>query len=159
MILFRKISSKLSGWIRIFFLNEFCVDQLRVFCRIFLYKFILPGEAQKIERIMTVFAQRYYECNPDMFANSGRMKRFSRFCFFSIEIFLLDVCFILSYAIIMLNTSLHNKNAKMGGPFTFDMFLNSLNGTKEKEFMPETSVIKVTKNKSKTKKRIFLCDF
>ena len=47
----------------------------------------------------------------------------------------------------------------MGGPFTFDMFLNSLNGTKEKEFMPETSVIKVKKNKSKTKKRIFLCDF
>ena len=32
--------------------------------RIFLASFHLPGEAQKIDRIMELFAERYLECNP-----------------------------------------------------------------------------------------------
>ena len=35
--------------------------------------FLLPGEAQKIERIMQAFAQRYYQCNPDSYVNAGKM--------------------------------------------------------------------------------------
>ena len=40
-------------------------------CRRYLFTFILPGEAQKIDRIMEAFAQRYYECNPHIYASAG----------------------------------------------------------------------------------------
>ena len=33
--------------------------------RAFLGSFHLPGEAQKIDRIMEIFAERYLFCNPD----------------------------------------------------------------------------------------------
>ena len=56
--------------------------------------FISPGEAQKIDRMMETFAQRYCQLNPDIFTNS-------------------DTCYVLSFAIIMLNTSLHNPSVKV----------------------------------------------
>jgi cytohesin len=31
----------------------------------------LPGEAQKIDRMMDAFSQRYCDCNPNVFQNSG----------------------------------------------------------------------------------------
>ena len=40
--------------------------------RRYLFTFILPGEAQKIDRIMEAFAQRYYECNPHIYNSAGR---------------------------------------------------------------------------------------
>ncbi|KAF3846302.1 hypothetical protein F7725_003380 [Dissostichus mawsoni] len=61
--------------------------------RQFLWSFRLPGEAQKIDRMMESFAQRYCQCNPGVFQST-------------------DTCYILSFAIIMLNTSLHNPNVK-----------------------------------------------
>ena len=57
--------------------------------RSFLTGFRLPGEAQKIDRIMEKFAARYLDCNAGKFANA-------------------DTAFILGYAIIMLQTDLHN---------------------------------------------------
>ena len=54
----------------------------------------LPGEAQKIDRMMETFAQRYCILNPDIFTNS-------------------DTCYVLSFAVIMLNTSLHNPSVKV----------------------------------------------
>ena len=39
--------------------------------RAFLGSFQLPGEAQKIDRMMESFAQRYCDCNPGMFSNTG----------------------------------------------------------------------------------------
>lgn len=60
-------------------------------CRQFLWSFRLPGEAQKIDRMMECFAQRYCQLNPDIFTNT-------------------DTCYVLSFAIIMLNTSLHNPS-------------------------------------------------
>lgn len=62
-------------------------------CRQFLWSFRLPGEAQKIDRMMECFAQRYCQLNPDIFTNT-------------------DTCYVLSFAIIMLNTSLHNPSVK-----------------------------------------------
>lgn len=53
----------------------------------------MPGEAQKIDRMMECFAQRYCQLNPDIFTNT-------------------DTCYVLSFAIIMLNTSLHNPSVK-----------------------------------------------
>lgn len=61
--------------------------------RQFLWSFRLPGEAQKIDRMMECFAQRYCQLNPDIFTNT-------------------DTCYVLSFAIIMLNTSLHNPSVK-----------------------------------------------
>jgi len=61
--------------------------------RQFLWSFRLPGEAQKIDRMMETFAQRYCQLNPDIFTNP-------------------DTCYVLSFAIIMLNTSLHNPSVK-----------------------------------------------
>ncbi|KAG0557352.1 hypothetical protein KC19_11G122800 [Ceratodon purpureus] len=57
--------------------------------RMFLNGFRLPGEAQKIDRIMEKFAERYCRDNPNLFKNA-------------------DTAYILAYAVIMLNTDAHN---------------------------------------------------
>ena len=40
--------------------------------RLFLQSFRLPGEAQKIDRFMLKFAERYVVYNPQEFANAGK---------------------------------------------------------------------------------------
>uniref|UniRef100_A0A7M4FQ32 Cytohesin 4 n=1 Tax=Crocodylus porosus TaxID=8502 RepID=A0A7M4FQ32_CROPO len=66
--------------------------------RQFLWSFRLPGEAQKIDRMMEAFASWYCQCNPGVFQST-------------------DTCYVLSFSIIMLNTSLHNPNVKDKPPF------------------------------------------
>ena len=43
--------------------------------RQFLWSFRLPGEAQKIDRMMEKFAERYCELNPDIFTTTGADNR------------------------------------------------------------------------------------
>ncbi|XP_056143387.1 cytohesin-4 [Lampris incognitus] len=74
-------------------LHEFSDLNLVQALRQFLWSFRLPGEAQKIDRMMEAFASRYCDCNTGVFQSA-------------------DTCYILSFAIIMLNTSLHNPNVK-----------------------------------------------
>ncbi|XP_059810188.1 cytohesin-3-like isoform X1 [Hypanus sabinus] len=74
-------------------LHEFSDLNLVQALRQFLWSFRLPGEAQKIDRMMEAFATRYCQCNPNVFQST-------------------DTCYVLSFAIIMLNTSLHNPNVK-----------------------------------------------
>ncbi|KAJ0810156.1 putative Sec7 domain, armadillo-like helical, sec7 domain superfamily protein [Helianthus annuus] len=57
--------------------------------REFLKGFRLPGEAQKIDRIMEKFAERYCADNPGLFKSA-------------------DTAYVLAYAVIMLNTDAHN---------------------------------------------------
>ncbi|KAK3127408.1 hypothetical protein QOZ80_7AG0572890 [Eleusine coracana subsp. coracana] len=57
--------------------------------REFLKGFRLPGEAQKIDRIMEKFAERYCADNPGLFKKA-------------------DTAYVLAYAVIMLNTDAHN---------------------------------------------------
>lgn len=64
--------------------------------RHFLDHFRLPGEAQKIDRLMEKFAARYCETNPT-----------SRGLFHSA-----DVAYVLSYSIIILTTDLHSPSIK-----------------------------------------------
>ena len=71
------------------FTNLILVQALRQF----LWSFRLPGEAQKIDRMMEKFATRYCQQNPGVFSNT-------------------DTCYVLSFAIIMLNTALHNPSVK-----------------------------------------------
>ncbi|XP_026850154.1 IQ motif and SEC7 domain-containing protein 3-like [Drosophila persimilis] len=62
--------------------------QVDVALRKFQAYFRMPGEAQKIERLMEIFSQRYCECNADIV---GRLRSS-------------DTIFVLAFAIIMLNT-------------------------------------------------------
>lgn len=61
--------------------------------REFLLLFRLPGEAQKIDRIMECFAQRFAANNPGMFPDS-------------------DTAYLLAFSLIMLNTDAHNPAIK-----------------------------------------------
>ncbi|XP_053324646.1 cytohesin-4 [Spea bombifrons] len=61
--------------------------------RQFLSRFRLPGEAQKIDRMMEAFSTHYCQCNPKIFKST-------------------DSCYIVSFSLIILNTSLHNPNVK-----------------------------------------------
>ena len=58
-----------------------------------LYNFRLPGEAQKIDRIMEKFAQKYCGDNPGLFSTA-------------------DAPYLLAFALIMLNTDAHNPMAE-----------------------------------------------
>jgi len=55
--------------------------------------FRLPGEAQKIDRLMEKFAERYVSCNAGAFKSA-------------------DVCYVLAYSVIMLNTDAHNPQVQ-----------------------------------------------
>eukprot|EP00842_Homolaphlyctis_polyrhiza_P003487 jgi/Hompol1/4139/HPOL_003490-RA len=61
--------------------------------RSFLQLFRLPKEAQKIDRIMEKFADRYCEGNPDIFARA-------------------DTAYMLAFSVIMLNTDQHSSQIK-----------------------------------------------
>ncbi|KAK6946553.1 Sec7 domain [Dillenia turbinata] len=61
--------------------------------RFFLRGFRLPGEAQKIDRIMEKFAERYCKCNQHSFTSA-------------------DTAYVLAYSVIMLNTDAHNGMVK-----------------------------------------------
>lgn len=88
--------------------------------------FRMPGEAQKIEHLTHAFSLRYIECN------RVECKR----VFNCAE----DTIDVLSYAIILLNTSLHNPNVKHNEKMKFDQFLKMTKGIDnghdiEKEYM------------------------
>lgn len=63
--------------------------------RFFLEGFRLPGEAQKIDRLMEKFASRYCECNPNntLFTSA-------------------DTVYVLAFSVIMLTTDLHSPQVK-----------------------------------------------
>ncbi|KAJ1565919.1 Brefeldin A-inhibited guanine nucleotide-exchange protein 1, partial [Nowakowskiella sp. JEL0078] len=61
--------------------------------RLFLQTFRLPGESQKIDRLMEKFADRFCENNPDVFAKA-------------------DMAYQMAFSVIMLNTDLHSSQIK-----------------------------------------------
>ncbi|KAF4080154.1 hypothetical protein AMELA_G00167180 [Ameiurus melas] len=103
-------------------LHEFSDLNLVQALRQFLWSFRLPGEAQKIDRMMEAFATRYCECNPDVFQST-------------------DTCYILSFAIIMLNTSLHNPNVK--DKTTLERFFSMNRGINNGEDLPNELLTKL----------------
>lgn len=88
--------------------------------RQFLWSFRLPGEAQKIDRMMETFATRYCQLNPDIFTNP-------------------DTCYVLSFAIIMLNTSLHNPSVK--DKPSVEQFINMNRGINDGENVPRELLV------------------
>lgn len=85
-------------------LHDFTNKKLDDALRVFLWSFLLPGEAQKIDRMMESFAEWYVKCNPGVFSST-------------------DTCYILSFATIMLNTSLHNPSVHVRDKPSKDAFI------------------------------------
>ncbi|KAL1917906.1 uncharacterized protein VTP21DRAFT_3740 [Calcarisporiella thermophila] len=84
--------------------------------RHFLQAFRLPGEAQKIDRFMLKFAERYVDGNPDAFANA-------------------DTAYVLAYSVIMLNTDLHSPQIKRR--MTKAEFIKNNRGINDNADLPE----------------------
>ncbi|KAI5798899.1 hypothetical protein EDC01DRAFT_716687 [Geopyxis carbonaria] len=83
--------------------------------------FRLPGESQLIERIITQFSEKYcsFESSLKVIAD-------------------VDSTFILTYAIIMLNTDQHNPNMKNSNRMKYEDFARNLRGVNGgKDFAPE----------------------
>jgi brefeldin A-resistance guanine nucleotide exchange factor 1 len=116
------ISKKSNEDILKAFLNLFDFGGERVdeALRQLLYSFRLPGEAGLIERIVTNFAEQYYtKIAPEGIADK-------------------DAIYVLTYAIIMLNTDQHNPNLAASNRMVFTDFaknLRDVNGGKD--FDPE----------------------
>lgn len=88
------------------------VDALRQF----LQSFRLPGEAQKIDRFMLKFAERYLSGNPNAFANA-------------------DTAYVLAYSAVMLNTDQHSTKLK-GPRMTVDDFIKNNRGINDGQDLP-----------------------
>uniref|UniRef100_A0A671VVS8 Cytohesin 4b n=1 Tax=Sparus aurata TaxID=8175 RepID=A0A671VVS8_SPAAU len=103
-------------------LHEFSDLNLVQALRQFLWSFRLPGEAQKIDRMMEAFATRYCDCNTHVFQST-------------------DTCYILSFAIIMLNTSLHNPCVK--DKTTLERFISMNRGINNGDNLPDELLSKL----------------
>jgi Sec7 domain/Mon2/Sec7/BIG1-like, HUS domain/FYVE zinc finger len=84
--------------------------------------FRLPGEAQKIDRLLSAFAEAYCRDNPDAFRS-------------------VDSCYIVIFALVMLNTDIHDPRLSSGGSsrkaMTMDQFKLNLRGTDEGHDFPD----------------------
>lgn len=74
--------------------------------RYFLASFRLPGEGQVVDRIMQKFAEKFYLDNPSLFEEA-------------------DTVYVLSFAIIMLQTDLHNTSIQKKMPLAQFQIMNS----------------------------------
>lgn len=88
--------------------------------RHFLEGFRLPGEAQKIDRLMEKYASRYFECNPKLFPEP-----------FSSA----DTVYVLAFSVIMLTTDLHSPQVK--NKMTKEQYINLNRGVSDSKDLPE----------------------
>uniref|UniRef100_A0A3P9N9M1 ARF guanine nucleotide exchange factor 2 n=1 Tax=Poecilia reticulata TaxID=8081 RepID=A0A3P9N9M1_POERE len=97
---------------------DFCGRDFVSALRTFLEGFRLPGEAQKIDRLMEKFAARYLECNQGqtMFASA-------------------DTAYVLAYSIIMLTTDLHSPQVK--NKMTKEQYIKMNRGINDSKDLPE----------------------
>lgn len=108
--------------------------QLDEAIRAFLQGFRLPGEAQKIDRIMEKFSERYWKCNPKAFSSA-------------------DTAYVLSYSVILLNTDAHNPMVK--NKMSAEDFIRNNRGIDDGKDLPEEYLRslyeRITKNEIKLK--------
>ncbi|GAB2271567.1 Brefeldin A-inhibited guanine nucleotide-exchange protein 2 [Dionaea muscipula] len=102
--------------------------------RAFLQGFRLPGEAQKIDRIMEKFAERYWKCNPKAFSSA-------------------DTAYVLAYSVILLNTDSHNPMVKK--KMSAEDFIKNNRGIDDGKDLPEEYMKslyeRITRNEIKMK--------
>lgn len=84
--------------------------------RLFLESFQLPGEAQKIDRIVNCFGTRYYQQNTTVLRSA-------------------DATYVLAYSVIMLNTDAHNDQVKQ--KMTLEQFKRNNRGINDGESLPD----------------------
>lgn len=86
--------------------------------RYFLEGFRLPGEAQKIDRLMEKFASRYCDCNPNnsLFTSA-------------------DTVYVLAFSVIMLTTDLHSPQVK--NKMTKEQYIKLNRGISDSKDLPE----------------------
>lgn len=86
--------------------------------RFFLEGFRLPGEAQKIDRLMEKFASRYCECNPNnpLFTSA-------------------DTVYVLAFSVIMLTTDLHSPQVK--NKMSKEQYIKLNRGISDSKDLPE----------------------
>ncbi|XP_060930165.1 brefeldin A-inhibited guanine nucleotide-exchange protein 2 isoform X3 [Limanda limanda] len=97
---------------------DFCGRDFVSALRAFLEGFRLPGEAQKIDRLMEKFAARYLECyqGQTLFASA-------------------DTAYVLAYSIIMLTTDLHSPQVK--NKMTKEQYIKMNRGINDSKDLPE----------------------
>jgi brefeldin A-resistance guanine nucleotide exchange factor 1 len=109
--------SILNAFISLF---DFTGQRLDEALRQLLHSFRLPGESALIERIVTDFAEQYV----DMAKPEGITDK--------------DAIYVLTYAVIMLNTDQHNPNLKKDKRMQYEDFAKNLRGVNGgKDFDPE----------------------
>lgn len=111
------ISNQFNQAVTQCFANEMDLSnmQIDVALRKFQTYFRMPGEAQKIERLMEVFSHRYCACNPEVASKLNST----------------DSVFIMAFAIILLNTDLHTPNLKPEKRMKVEDFVKNLRGIDE----------------------------
>jgi len=95
--------------------QDFKELELDMALRHFLSVFRLPGEAQKIDRMMEKFAEKYCQDNGGKFVNA-------------------DCAFVLSFSLIMLQTDLHNPGIK--NKMSKDDFVRNNRGINDNNDLP-----------------------
>ena len=93
--------------------------------RLYLESFFLPGEAQKIGRILEAFSKRYYLQCPGIFANA-------------------DAAYVLSYSLLMLHTDQHNDQVKK--KMTVEEFIRNNRKINDGEDLPEDMLVDLYKS-------------
>ena len=119
-----KYNSKvMHSYVDLFDLGGDFVSALRKF----LEAFRLPGEAQKIDRLMEKFASHYCECNAHnegVFASA-------------------DAAYVLAFSIIMLTTDLHSPQIKATKKMTKEQYISMNRGVNDSSDLPKHFLSKV----------------
>lgn len=97
--------------------------------RLFLQGFRLPGEAQKIDRLMEKFAHRYHECNKRLANQADKPANTINYYFESA-----DAVYVIAFSIIMLATDLHSSQVKR--KMTKDDYVKMNRGINDNKDLP-----------------------
>ncbi|MEQ2269196.1 IQ motif and S7 domain-containing protein 3 [Xenotaenia resolanae] len=84
----------------------------------------VQGEAQKVERLIEAFSQRYCMCNPDVVQQFHNP----------------DTIFILAFAVVLLNTDMYSPNIKPHRKMGLDDFIRNLRGVDDGADIPRETV-------------------
>uniref|UniRef100_A0A452GHJ9 IQ motif and SEC7 domain-containing protein 3 n=1 Tax=Gopherus agassizii TaxID=38772 RepID=A0A452GHJ9_9SAUR len=104
---------------------DFSVMELDEALRKFQAHIRVQGEAQKVERLIEAFSQRYCMCNPDVVQQFHNP----------------DTIFILAFAIILLNTDMYSPNIKPDRKMMLEDFIRNLRGVDDGADIPRELVV------------------
>uniref|UniRef100_UPI00358FE967 IQ motif and SEC7 domain-containing protein 2-like isoform X2 n=1 Tax=Myxine glutinosa TaxID=7769 RepID=UPI00358FE967 len=85
----------------------------------------VQGEAQKVERLIEAFSQRFCVCNP------GVVRQFQN----------PDTMFILAFAVVLLNTDMYSPNVKLERKMKLEDFVKNLRGVDDGADIPREMLV------------------